>query len=214
MKLFYILLWALLVTQTSHAQVTISKDSTTKTGERKIFTTVEQAPEFPGGIPGFYSYISKNLEYPVVARLIGISGKVKVVFVVDEKGKVTNVAPISCIGAGCEAEAARVLELCPTWKPAIQNGKPVKAAFTVPIDFNLTGKKEKTRLKDLRRSDYGFVFSIKDTLYTIDEAEKILGKEFDPGQVVAADSFYNYDKVQKFEMPDKKEVYLIIIKST
>jgi len=35
-----------------------------------------------------------------------------------------------------------------------------------------------------------------------------------PDQIESAEPFYNYDKVEKFEMPDKKEVYLIIIKST
>jgi protein TonB len=214
MKLFYILLVALLGTQTSLAQAPVTKDSVTKTGNGKVFTTIEQVPEFPGGIPAFYSYISKNLQYPVVARLLGITGKVNMSFVLNENGKIVEATPKNCLGAGCEAEAARVLELCPAWKPGIQDGKPVRVMYTVPITFDLTGKKEKTRLKDLRKSDYGFVFSIKDTLYTIDEAEKILGKEFDPDQVVAADSFYNYDKVQKFEMPDKKEVYLIIFKST
>jgi protein TonB len=214
MKLFYILLGALLVTQTSRAQVTVTKDSTTKTGDKTIFTSVERAPEFPGGITGFYSYISKNLQYPVVARLIGITGKVNVQFILDENGKITNATPKNCIGTGCEAEAARVLELCPAWKPGIQNGKAVRVMYTMPITFDLGGKKEKTQIKTLRKSDYGFVFSIKDTLYTIDEAEKILGKEFDPDQVATADVFYNYNKLQKFEMPDKKEVYLIIFKST
>jgi protein TonB len=214
MKLFYILLGALLVTQTSSAQAPVTKDSVTKSGDGKVFTTAEQIPEFPGGIPAFYKYISKNLQYPIVARLIGLTGKVNVSFVLNENGKITEATPINCIGAGCEAEAARVLELCPTWKPGIQNGKPVRVMYTMPITFDLGGKKEKTRLKDLRRSEFGFVFSIKDTLYTIDEAEKILGKEFDPGQVLTADVFYNYNKLQKFEMPGKKEVYLIIFKST
>ena len=75
-------------------------------------------------------------------------------------------------------------------------------------------KKEKTYMQDLRKSNYGFVFNIKGNLYTIDEAEKIIGKGFMPDQIESAEPFYNYDKVGKFEMPDKKEVYLIIIKST
>jgi len=94
----------------------------------------------------------------------------------------------------------------------MQDGKPVRVQYSVPIGFTIGGN-EKTNMRSLRNSDYGFVFSIKDTLYTIDEAQKILGRSFDPNDVRAAEPFYNYDKLPKFDMPDKKEVYLIIMKS-
>ena len=34
-----------------------------------------------------------------------------------------------------DEEAARVLKLAPAWKPGIQNGKPVRVKFTLPISF-------------------------------------------------------------------------------
>jgi hypothetical protein len=69
-------------------------------------------------------------------------------------------------------------------------------------------------MKNLRNSAYGFVFNIKGTLYTIDEAQKILGDSFPSDLIELAEPFYNYNKIQKFEMPDKKEVYLLILKTT
>ena len=214
MKRLYTLLIALFAGHLLYAQAAITKDTSKKTGIKKAFPSVEQVPEFPGGVRGFSNYISKNLKYPEVARLIGINGKVNVSFVLNENGKITEVTPKNCIGAGCEAEAARVLEDCPAWKPGMQDGKPVRVMYSIPISFNLDGKREKTYLRDLRKSNYGFVFNIKGTLYTIDEAEKIIGKGFMPDQIEITEPFYNYNKVEKFEMPDKKEVYLIIIKST
>jgi periplasmic protein TonB len=214
MKRLYTLLIALFAGHLLYAQAAITKDTSKKTGIKKTFTSVEQVPEFPGGVRGFSNYISKNLKYPEVARLIGINGKVNVSFVLNENGKITEVTPKNCIGAGCEAEAARVLEDCPAWKPGMQDGKPVRVMYSIPISFNLDGKREKTYFRDLRKSNYGFVFNIKGTLYTIDEAEKIIGKGFMPDQIEITEPFYNYNKVEKFEMPDKKEVYLIIIKST
>jgi protein TonB len=39
------------------------------------------------------------------------------------------------VGSGLDEEAIRVLKLAPAWKPGIQNGKPVRVKFTLPISF-------------------------------------------------------------------------------
>ena len=213
MKHLYVLLLASMICYSAHAQVAVSKDTAKKKSRgNEVFTTVETVPEFPGGLPAFYTYLGKNLRYPDVARVIGINGRLVMSFVVDTNGRVTQATPRNCIGAGCEAEAARLLEASPAWSRGMQDGRPVRVEYSVPISFTIGGN-EKTNMRSLRNSDYGFVFSIKDTLYTIDEAQKILGRSFDPNQVKAAEPFYNYEKLPKFDMPDKKEVYLIIMKS-
>jgi len=193
-----------------HAQVVISTTDTSKANSKKIYTSIEKIPEFPGGITAFYTYLSKNLHYPDVARLLGINGKLVVTFVVDKDGRVIDVTPKNCVGAGCEAEAVRLLESSPAWKPGIQDDKPVRVAYSVPISFNVD--KGKIKMNDLRASNYGFIFNIKGKLYLIDEAEALLGDSFMSEQIDISQPFYNYNKIQKFEMPDKKEVYLIIIK--
>jgi protein TonB len=210
MKHFLALFLVLMICYCANAQVS-SKD-TSKKSEGKVFSAVEIVPEFPGGMQAFSNYLGKNLRYPDVARLIGLNGRLVMSFVVDTSGKVTQATPVNCIGAGCEAEAARLLEASPAWSKGMQDGRPVRVQYSVPIGFTIGGN-EKTNMRSLRNSDYGFVFSIKDTLYTIDEAQKILGRSFDPNDVRAAEPFYNYDKLPKFDMPDKKEVYLIIMKS-
>jgi periplasmic protein TonB len=216
MKRFYLFFIALLVSQLLHAQVAVTtvKDTATKSNTQRTFTSIEDVPAYPGGIPAFYKYISKNLHYPEVARLIGLNGKLNVSFVVDTSGKIIDAIPKNCIGAGCEAEAVRLLEASPTWKPGTQNGRPVRVAYSVPINFSVGEGKVTAYMGNLRKSDYGFVFNIKGTLYTIDEAEKILGNSFVSDQVQSAEPFYNYNKTSKFDMPDKKEVYLLVFKST
>ena len=82
--------------------------------------------------------------------------------------------------------------------------------YSVPIDFH--NPKDEVTLRELRNSDYGFVFNIKDTLYTIDEAKQIIGRSFSTKDIEIAEPFYNYNKLAKFEMPDKKEVYVLIFK--
>src|SRR6201985_3845750 len=40
----------------------------TEEDPNKIFTAVEQAPQFPGGLDAFGRYLGKNIKYPAVAR--------------------------------------------------------------------------------------------------------------------------------------------------
>jgi protein TonB len=210
MKPYYLLLIPFFIAQSSFAQSN-QKTDTTQLGNKRGFRAVEVLPEFPGGIQAFGKYLSKNVKYPEVARLIGINGKVRLSFVVERDGRVTDVTPMNCIGAGCEAEAVTVLQNSPQWSPGVQDGKAVRVQYTVPIDFSIT--KGNVNMKQLKKSDYGFVFDIKGTRYTIDEAEKILGKEFPSDQIEIADPFYNSDNIEKFKMPNKKEVYLLKMKS-
>jgi len=211
MKPYYILFIALAITSSSFASPVLKTDTAKKADAKTIYASVENLPEFPGGVPAFINYISRNVKYPEVARLIGINGKLKMTFVIDKDGKIVEATPINCIGAGCEAEAVNVLQNSPQWKPGIQNGRPVRVQFTVPISFSIP--KGNIYLNQLRKSGYGFVFNIKGTLFTIDEAEKLLGKEFPSDQVEIADPFYNGDNLEKFKMPDKKEVYLLKIRT-
>lgn len=211
MKPYYALFTLLLISNCLFAQSNRKTDTTNKITDKTVFVSVESLPEFPGGIPAFSNYIRKNVKYPEVARLIGINGRVVVTFVVDKDGTLTGVTPMNCIGAGCEAEAVNVLQNSPIWKPGIQKGKPVRVQYSIPISFDIP--KGAVYIEALKKSDYGFVFDIKGERYTIDEAEKLLGKHFASDQIQIADPFYNADNIEKFKMPNKKEVYLLKIKS-
>ncbi|TFF33825.1 energy transducer TonB [Mucilaginibacter psychrotolerans] len=216
MKRLYTLSAFLFLTGLSFAQTvpdsTKKKQSATDhpAGERKDFDALEHPPEYPGGVPAFSSYISSTLKYPEVARLIGIDGRLVVTFIIERDGKVTNVTPVNCIGAGCEAEAVRVLQGSKPWTPGVQNGRPVRVQYSVPISFSVD--KGKVSMKELRASKYGFVFNIKERLYTIDEAQEILGGSFQSGDVKIAEPFYNEGNNPRFLMPDKNEVYLVKMK--
>jgi len=40
-------------------------------------------------------------------------------------------------GSGLGEEAMRVLKISPHWRAGIQNGKPVRVQYTVPVNFSL-----------------------------------------------------------------------------
>jgi len=57
--------------------------------------------------------------------------------VVDKEGNVSDVKPLTSHGYGMEDEAVRVIKKGPQWKPAIQNGRNVKAYRRQPITFQI-----------------------------------------------------------------------------
>lgn len=105
--------------------------------EDKIFTSVEQLPEFPGGMAALQKYLANNIRYPQVAREEGIQGKVYLQFVVDKDGSVTNINIQRDIGGGCGKEAVRVVSGMPKWRAGKQNGQAVKVYYTLPVNFRL-----------------------------------------------------------------------------
>lgn len=105
--------------------------------EEEIFQVVEQDPEFPGGVEALYKFVQQNIKYPQLAKENNITGRVFVQFVVEKDGSVSNVRAARDIGGGCGAEAVRVVKSMPKWTPGKQRGKAVRAAYTLPVNFNL-----------------------------------------------------------------------------
>ena len=104
---------------------------------KPIFTIVEEMPSFPGGDEPRVKFLHDNIVYPQMAKENNIQGTVYVSFVVDSKGKVTDVKLLRGIGGGCDEEAIRVVKLMPPWNPGKQNGKSVRVQFNMPIRFTL-----------------------------------------------------------------------------
>jgi len=109
----------------------------TEEDPNKIFTSVEQVPQFPGGLDAFGRYLGKNINYPAVAKENGTQGRVIVSFVCERDGSLTDIKVVRGIGDGCDEEAVRVIKKSPHWKPGIQNGRPVRVMYSVPISFSL-----------------------------------------------------------------------------
>ena len=105
--------------------------------ESPIFYIVEEMPEFPGGELALRKFLANSIKYPVIAQENGIQGKVYVSFVVGRDGRVSDARVIRPVDPSLDAEALRVVNSLPVWKPGKQRGKPVRVAFSVPINFVL-----------------------------------------------------------------------------
>lgn len=103
------------------------------------FNAVEVQPTFPGGLAAFYQWVGKNYNYPQMAKEQGVSGTVYVSFVVERDGSLTDIKVIRDLKYGTGEEAQRMLKNSPKWKPGIQNGRPVRVSYSLPIKLNLQG---------------------------------------------------------------------------
>lgn len=106
-------------------------------GDPLPFFVLEEKPEFPGGEAALQRFIASHVRYPVICQENGIQGMVTVSFVIDEKGRVTDVKPLRAPDANLEREAVRVVSTIPDWKPGKQRGRAVKVSYNVPVRFVL-----------------------------------------------------------------------------
>lgn len=79
----------------------------------------------------------RHLKYPDAAKKDGIQGMVYIQFVVEKDGSLSSPLILRDIGGGCGAAAIEVVKKMPRWLPASQNGRPVRAKFTLPVRFKL-----------------------------------------------------------------------------
>jgi periplasmic protein TonB len=105
--------------------------------EDEIYITVEKSPSFPGGEAELFSFLNKNIKYPVLAKESNIEGTVVISFVVNKKGDIEDLKVLKDVGGGCTKEAMRVVNAMPRWIAGEQQGNPVKVRFTLPIRFQL-----------------------------------------------------------------------------
>jgi TonB family protein len=117
----------------------ITVKAQTKEGN-EVFTAVEKAPNYPGGIQAFYKFLAKLINYPAEARSKNIQGKVIATFIVERDGTLSNVKVLRSPDESLSKETQRVLSLSPKWDPGMQNGKVVRVQYTVPVAFTIPGK--------------------------------------------------------------------------
>jgi TonB family protein len=98
----------------------------------------ETAPYYTGGNAALQTYFDNNLTYPEDAIDNNIEGTVMVRFTIDEDGTVQNATATGAkLGYGLEEEAVRVVNSMAAWTPGENNGKQVKAWYTLPVTFRL-----------------------------------------------------------------------------
>jgi protein TonB len=106
-----------------------------KDPEPDIYTDVQVPAKFNGN---WIRFLETNLNANVPVDNSAPAGRYSVIirFVVDKDGNVSDLAPVTNMGYGMEAEAIRALKkTSQQWQPAIQNDHKVKAYYQQTITF-------------------------------------------------------------------------------
>ncbi|RAR72551.1 energy transducer TonB [Flavobacterium aciduliphilum] len=94
--------------------------------------SLDEKPDFPGGIEKFYKFIGQNFQVPEEE---GLKGKIFVTFVVEKDGSLSDIKVIRDIGYNTGKEAIRVLKYSPRWIPGKKDGKTVRVSYELPINI-------------------------------------------------------------------------------
>ena len=112
--------------------------STYKKGSDGIYESVQVQPEYPGGEAALSDYISNTLVYPEMAIEQNAEGTVRVQFVVNENGTVSNPVIVGPqVGHGLDQAAIDVFSKMANWTPGKVNGKNVKTRLVLPVVYRL-----------------------------------------------------------------------------
>lgn len=100
-------------------------------GNKVEYYDFEIQPEFPGGKKAFNDFIKKYL----ISNDYNIKGKLVFRFTIEANGKTSNLKILKDTNPSLENEVMNMFDSMPIWKPAKQDGIPVKVKRTIPVNF-------------------------------------------------------------------------------
>lgn len=113
---------------------TLEADTSYQVYEYKQLNEVAK-PYFANG-DNMGKYIASNLKYPEAAKEREIQGTVRLSFVVETNGSVSNIVIINSVGGGCDNEAIRLIQET-HWIPAEKSGEYVRSHNMQDITFSI-----------------------------------------------------------------------------
>ena len=81
-------------------------------------------------------YFARNLKFPPEAKEREIQGTVRLSFVVETDGSVSNLVIVNSVGGGCDNEAIRLMQET-HWIPAEKDGRYVRSLNMQDITFSI-----------------------------------------------------------------------------
>ncbi len=109
-----------------------------KAPDDKVYTFVEEMPEFVGGKVAREKYLLENTRYPEHAKRKKIEGTSYIGFTVKKDGSISDVKLKRGSNEELDREAIRVVREMPNWIPGHQNGKAVNVDLLCPVKFTLS----------------------------------------------------------------------------
>lgn len=103
--------------------------------EEAIMVTSAAVPAI--GYDAFYKYIFDGLHVPKHLIRRNKDGQVRVSFVIDTDGSLTDIQIINSFDEQLDKQIIKLLKEAPAWKPAIKEGLKVKTRMELPITIKI-----------------------------------------------------------------------------
>lgn len=151
----------------------------------RIYSVVEEMPEYPGGMKAFVNYLKRKLVYPPQAKKENLEGVVAVQFVVEKDGRITSPTVVRSLRADMDSAALTAIRNMPNWIPAREHGMRVRCKYSVPVQFKIERPKPVPKKTPLATDT---IAAPKDSLGTDSLATDSLKKIVLPGDSLLKDS--------------------------
>lgn len=151
----------------------------------RIYSVVEEMPEYPGGMKAFVNYLKRKLVYPPQAKKENLEGVVAVQFVVEKDGRITSPTVVRSLRADMDSAALTAIRNMPNWIPAREHGMRVRCKYSVPVQFKIERPKPAPKKTPLATDT---IAALKDSLGTDSLATDSLKKIVLPGDSLLKDS--------------------------
>lgn len=114
--------------------LTLEADSSEAIFEYRQLEDVAK-PYFADG-SNIANYIYTNLKFPAEAKEREIQGTVRLSFIIEKDGSISNIIVVNSVGGGCDNEAIRLMQET-VWIPAESHGKYVRSRNMQDITFSI-----------------------------------------------------------------------------
>lgn len=151
----------------------------------RIYSVVEEMPEYPGGMKAFVNYLKRKLVYPPQAKKENLEGVVAVQFVVEKDGRITSPTVVRSLRADMDSAALTAIRNMPNWIPAREHGMRVRCKYSVPVQFKIERPKPTPKKTPLATDT---IAAPKDSLGTDSLTTDSLKKIVLPGDSLLKDS--------------------------
>ena len=145
MKKIYIILFLLL------ANILWAQKNPLPPGElpeipKPIFEPICELPaytmdaEFVNGKEGLARFVKNRLEYPKKAKRKKTTGTVVASFMIEKDGTISEIKILQSLPYGCDEAVINLIKRMPKWRPAKENGNPIRFLYELPVEFELEEK--------------------------------------------------------------------------
>jgi TonB family protein len=110
----------------------------TATGQDTAWFPFKISFSYGKGMQEISGFVGRNIKYPKSAKKNEIQGEVRIQFVIQKDGSLTNEKIRKSVNEEIDEEAMRVFRLIPArWHPALIDGEPTRGYGILPVRFKL-----------------------------------------------------------------------------